>query len=121
MRKLAFFAVLFLVALLVMGAVVYFLPKISNPTGDYTVVGTLTYENESAVYVGINVESVSPSFSPNLIGSFMLLAFNGTLGSTFPTGFTPGNTVTVRGAINLYEHSQNYVLNVTSIKLQQSP
>jgi hypothetical protein len=116
-----FVVIFFLVVILVIGTVVNFLPKVSNPRGDYTVVGTLTYEDVSAIYAGIQVENVSPSFSPNLIGSFMFLAFNGTLGSTFPAGFTSGNAVTVHGAINLDEHSQIYVLNVTSITLEQPP
>ena len=120
MRNLTFVAVLFLIAIFVIGTVVSFLPK-TNPTGEYTVVGTLTYENVSAVYAGIHVVSVNPNFSPNLVDSFMFLAFNGTIGATFPTGFASGNNVTVSGTISKDEHSQIYVLSVTRIMLENVP
>jgi hypothetical protein len=121
MRNLTFIAILFLIAIFVIGTIVNFLPKSSNPTGEYTVIGTLTYENVSAVYAGIHVVSVNPNFSPNLVGSFMFLAFNGTIGATFPTGFASGNNVTPTGTISKDEHSQIYVLNVTRIMLENVP
>jgi hypothetical protein len=79
----------------------------------YTVVGTLSYANVSAVYVGIIVDSINPSFSPNLHGSFMFLTFKGQLASTLPINgaWVFGNMVAINGTISFDEHSQAYFLN----------
>lgn len=81
----------------------------------YAVKGTLTYMPLSAVYAGINVDSVNPVFLPNVVGSRMFLAVNGQIGATFPSGFVSGDRVTIVGTIRLDAHSQTYVLNVYSI------
>ena len=78
---------------------------------NYTVIGTLSYANLSAIYPGIVVESISPSFYPNLVGSFIFLTFNGELSPTFPSGFAAGNVVEINGTISFDEQSQNYFLN----------
>ncbi len=77
----------------------------------YTVVGTLSYANVSAVYAGIIVDSIDPSLDPNPCGSFMFLTFNGQLGCTFPEGFVVGNMVVINGTISFDEHSQTYFLD----------
>ena len=84
-----------------------------DPNATYTVVGTLSHANVSAVYVGIIVDSVSPSFSPNLHGSFMFLTFKGQLASTLPINgaWVFGNMVAINGTISFDEHSQAYFLN----------
>ena len=89
----------------------------SGPNTTYTVVGTLGYANVSAVYSGVIVESINPSFAPNLVGSFMFLTFNGQLSWTFPAGFVSGNVVVINGTISFDEHSQTYFLNVVSARL----
>ena len=78
---------------------------------NYTVVGTLSYANVSAIYTGILVENINPNFGSNLVGSFMFLTFNGQLSSMFPAGFVAGNVVVVNGTISFDEHSQTYFLN----------
>ena len=118
MRSLVFVSVVLLLIVLVIGASLHFYPRTSNPTIHYTVVGTLKYANTSAILVGMNVDGVDPSFSPNLAGSFVFLAFNGTMGGRFPAGFASGDVVTVGGTISLDAQPQIYVLNVTSISEQ---
>jgi hypothetical protein len=51
----------------------------------------------SAVYAGISVESVTPVFVPNLVGSTIILAINGQFGATFPIGFVAGDRVSIVG------------------------
>jgi hypothetical protein len=88
------------------------LQKQLYPNATYTVVGTLGYANVSAVIVGIIVANISPSFYPNLAGSFMYLTFNGQLTSTLPiNAWTFGSMVAINGTISFDEHSQTYVLN----------
>ncbi len=84
-----------------------------DPNATYTVVGTLSYANVSAVYVGIIVDSINPSFSPNLHGSFVFLTFKGQLASTLPINgaWVFGNMVAINGTISFDKHSQTYFLN----------
>jgi hypothetical protein len=82
------------------------------PNTTYTVVGTLAYANVSAVTVGITVASISPSFYPNLTGSFMYVTFDGQLTSTWPINqWTTGSMVTINGTISFDSYSQTYYLN----------
>jgi PKD repeat protein len=81
----------------------------------YTVIGTLSYAPVSAVYVGATVKSITPSLSPNPVGSFMFLTFNGQMSATFPAGFVVGDVVEISGNISFDTHSQTYVIDVTSM------
>ena len=85
--------------------------NLNASVANYTVLGTLSYANVSAIYSGIIVENINPDFAPNLVGSFMFLTFDGQLSSTFPVGFVAGNVVVINGTISFDEHSQTYFLN----------
>ena len=78
---------------------------------NYTVVGTLSYANVSAVYPGIIVESIIPNYTPSLVGSFMFLTFNGQMSPTFPAGFASENLVVVDGTISFSESYKVFFLN----------
>ena len=72
------------------------LQKQLDPNTTYTVIGTLSYANVSAIIVGIIVANISPSFYPNLAGSFMYLTFSGQLTSTLPiNAWTFGSMVAI--------------------------
>jgi len=88
------------------------LQKQLDPNTTYTVIGTLSYANVSAIIVGIIVANISPSFYPNLAGSFMYLTFSGQLTSTLPiNAWTFGSMVAINGTISFDNHSQTYFLN----------
>jgi hypothetical protein len=106
-----------LLILAVLGAVVYYAStKAPENSSSYTVIGSLTYAPTHAIYVGVTVESISPSLSPSPIGSFMFLIFSGqTSRATFPVGFAAGDMAELSGKINFDTNSQTYTMNVTRI------
>jgi hypothetical protein len=88
----------------------------AHENSDYTLFGTLTYANVSAVYVGVTAQSIAPNLFPSSVGSFMFLIFSGQTSRTvFPTGFVAGNVVELSGTISFDTHSQTYAMNVNSI------
>jgi len=84
---------------------------------NYTVVGILSYANVSAVYPDIIVDSIVPSYAPNLVGSFTFLTFNGQMSPTFPSGFVDGDLVAVIGTISFSQSFQTFFLNWNSATL----
>jgi hypothetical protein len=106
-----------LLAIVIVGVVAYCaLNKLSQNSGGYTVIGTLAYAPTSAIFVGVNVTSVTPSLSPSPVGCFMFLNFSGQASrGTFPAGFAAGDEVAVSGTISFDTQSQAYGMNVTRI------
>ena len=115
-NRLSVVACLLVLAIAIVGVAVYYVSNKASENSSYTVIGTLNYAPASAAYVGVTVESITPSFSPSPVGSFMLLIFNGqTSGATFPVGFVATDMVELSGTISFDAHSQTYVMNVTRI------
>ena len=114
--KLSVAAGLLVLAIAIVGVVAYYESNKASENSSYTVVGTLTYAPASAAYVGVTVESITPSLSPSPVGSFMFLVFSGqTSGATLPVGFVAADVVELSGTISFDAHSQTYVMNVTRI------
>jgi hypothetical protein len=115
-NRLSVAACLLVLAIAIVGVVVYYVSNKASENSSYTVTGTLTYAPASAAYVGVTVESITPSLSPSPVGSFMFLIFNGqTSRATFPAGFAAGDVIELSGKISFDTDSQTYVMNVTSI------
>ena len=114
--KLPVAAGLLVLAIAIVGVVVYYESNKASENSSYTVIGTLTYAPASAAYVGVTVESITPSLSPSPVGSFMFLIFNDqTSRVTFPAGFAAGDVIELSGKISFNADSQTYVMNVTGI------
>jgi hypothetical protein len=115
-NRLSVAAGLLVLAIAIVGVAVYYVSNKASENSSYTVTGTLTYAPASAAYVGVTVESITPSLSPSPVGSFMLLIFSGqTSGATLPVGFVAADVVELSGTISFDAHSQTYVMNVTRI------
>lgn len=66
----------------------------------------------STIIVGITVANISPSFYPNLTGSFMYVTPNGQLTSTLPiNAWTIGSMVAIKETISFDSYSRTYSLN----------
>lgn len=115
-NRLSVVAGLLVLAIAIVGVVVYYVSNKASENSSYTVTGTLTYAPASAAYVGVTVESITPSFSPSPVGSFMFLVFSGqTSRATFPEGFAAGDVIELSGKISFDADSQTYVMNVSRI------
>jgi hypothetical protein len=128
-----------LVAILIVsigvGLVIYFQNQEIRQMNSYSIVGTLNFAPDHAIYPGISAVSVSPNVSPEpkartfteangsneTVASFVFLNFSSKFtfpsNSTgyYPQGFVQGDVAKVSGEMSYDNTLQGYVMNVTYI------